>query len=61
MVSKLFGKLEAKRHLMDGASAAIAGIAIVAPAARPTLAFFRNERLCMNCLLWFGFGTTRQL
>jgi len=43
MVSRLFGKLEARRHLMVGNSAANAGAA-TAPAATPALAFFRNER-----------------
>jgi hypothetical protein len=50
MVSRLFGKLEARRHLMVGAFWAIAGIA-TAPAARPTPAFFKKERLSMEYLL----------
>jgi hypothetical protein len=45
MVSRLFGKLEVRRHLMLGWDWAMAGAAMVAaaPAAAPTEAFFRNH------------------
>src|SRR5215213_11379753 len=47
MVSKDFGKLEARRHFTDGRDWAIAGmatvVATVVPAA-PTAAAFRNSR-----------------
>jgi hypothetical protein len=47
-VSRLFGKLDASRHLIVGRDCARAGAETVAatPAAAPTLALLRKERRC---------------
>jgi hypothetical protein len=52
MVSRLFGKLEVRRHLMVGSSAAMAGAArvVAAPAAAPVEAFSENHDVAY-CLL----------
>src|SRR5262250_813530 len=42
-MSKLFGKLDVRRHLSSGAFCAMAGAAIVEP-VMPTAADFRNVR-----------------
>jgi hypothetical protein len=44
MVSRLFGKLEARRHLISGWLCAMAGAATV-EAASPMPAVFKKERL----------------
>ncbi|MEJ0069111.1 MAG: hypothetical protein WDO24_10685 [Pseudomonadota bacterium] len=43
-VSRLFGKLEASRHLISGMVCAIAGAAIVAAPAAPSPAVFKKAR-----------------
>src|SRR5690606_17549704 len=49
MASALRGKLDARRQLMVGACCAKTGAARVAPpATAPSVAFFKNERRCMN-------------
>jgi hypothetical protein len=51
-VSKLLGKLEARRQFSVGASCAKTGAATAAvPATAPRLAFFKNERRCIRNLL----------
>ena len=59
MVSSDLGKLEARRHWIFGCDCAIAG-ADTAPAARPTVAFFRNARRFIFSLQRTGFTTENQ-
>src|SRR5512140_441775 len=51
MVSSDFGKLDAMRHFTSGSAACCARLnvgIVTAPAARPTLAVFRNFLRCMS-------------